>query len=100
MIARLLGHPRWRARTRAGELLEAFGLAEAAGRSGRTRAVCADGWPGRDPELVFLDAASPCPPSRPPRSPPVTLGLVGASHGELGGVAVTMSTYRAPSGER
>jgi len=30
MIARLLGHPRWRAKTRAGELLEAFGLAEAA----------------------------------------------------------------------
>ena len=30
----------------------------------------------------------------------MTLGLVGASHGELGGVAVTMSTYRAPSGER
>lgn len=47
MIARLLGHPRWRAKTRAGELLEAFGLAEAAGRSGRTRAVCADGWPSR-----------------------------------------------------
>ncbi len=47
MIARLLGHPRWRAKTRAGELLEAFDLAEAAGRSGRTRAVCADGWPSR-----------------------------------------------------
>jgi len=31
MIARLLGHPRWRAKTRAGELLEAFGLAEVAG---------------------------------------------------------------------
>jgi len=25
MIARLLGHPRWRAKTRAGELLEASG---------------------------------------------------------------------------
>jgi len=47
MIARLLGHPRWRAKTRAGELREAFGLAEAAGRSRRTRAVCAGGWPSR-----------------------------------------------------
>src|SRR5439155_24791735 len=54
MIARQPGHPRWRAKTRAGELLAAFGLAEAAGRSGRTPAVCAGGWPGRDPELVFL----------------------------------------------
>jgi len=61
MIARQPGHPRWRAKTRAGELLAAFGLAKAAGRSGRTPAVCAGGWPGRDPELVFLDAASPCP---------------------------------------
>src|SRR4051812_6065505 len=79
MIARLPGHPRWRAKTRAGELLEASGLAEAAGRSGRTRPVCAGGWPGRDPELVFLDAASPCPPSRPPpvllvRVPAVVFG--------------------------
>ena len=47
MIARLPGHPRWRAKTRAGELLEAFGLAEAAGRSERTRAVSAGGWPSR-----------------------------------------------------
>ena len=47
MIARLPGHPRWRAKTRAGELLEASGLAEAAGRSGRTRAVSAGGWPSR-----------------------------------------------------
>src|SRR6266568_4265276 len=44
---RLLGHPRWRAKTRAGELREAFGLSEAAGLSRRTRAVCADGWPSR-----------------------------------------------------
>ncbi|HEV2375479.1 MAG TPA: hypothetical protein VGS19_25365 [Streptosporangiaceae bacterium] len=31
---------------------------------------------------------------------PLTLHLVGAAHGKLGGVAVTMFAYRTPSGER
>jgi ABC-2 type transport system ATP-binding protein len=61
MLARLLGHPRVSARARAGELLEAFGLAEAASRLVRT-------WSGGmrrrldlaasivvTPELLFLD---------------------------------------------
>jgi hypothetical protein len=33
-----------------------------------------------------------------PTLAPLTLGLAGAAHGELGGVAVTMLAYRAPSG--
>jgi ABC-2 type transport system ATP-binding protein len=36
LLARLLGHPRPQAKARAGELLAAFGLAEAAGRQAHT----------------------------------------------------------------
>jgi hypothetical protein len=35
-----------------------------------------------------------------PTLTPLTLDLVGAAHGELRGVAVTMFAYRTPSGER
>ena len=61
MMARLAGLPRPRARARAGELLERFGLVEAAGRragtySGgmRRRLDLAAGLVGR-PEVLFLD---------------------------------------------
>lgn len=39
-------------------------------------------------------------PAEPAPTLPLTLGLAGAARGQLGGVAVTMFAYRAPSGER
>jgi hypothetical protein len=60
MIARLLGHPRWRAARLPGTAV----------------------------------------PAEPAPMLPLTLGLAGAARGQLGGVAVTMFAYRAPSGER
>jgi ABC-2 type transport system ATP-binding protein len=61
LLARLLGLPRSQARTRAGELLEAFGLAEAAGRlvntysGGMRRRLDITASIIVIPELLFLD---------------------------------------------
>jgi ABC-2 type transport system ATP-binding protein len=61
LLARLLGHPRTAARTRAGELLDAFGLAEAANRQVNTYSGGMRRWLDIaasivvTPELLFLD---------------------------------------------
>jgi ABC-2 type transport system ATP-binding protein len=61
LLARLLGHRRRRAKARAGELLDAFGLAEAAGRQVKTysggmrRRLDVAASIVVTPELLFLD---------------------------------------------
>jgi ABC-2 type transport system ATP-binding protein len=61
LLARLLGHRRLRAKARAGELLDAFGLAEAAGRQVKTysggmrRRLDVAASIVVTPELLFLD---------------------------------------------